>query len=62
MNGLPFQQLPATQPQQINPFEILNQQNQQQLEQIENLFAGEEQRIYSGAQYNLNTAWQKYNI
>jgi len=46
----------------IDPFELLNQQHSQQLEQIENLFAGGENEIYSKAQYNLDTLWQKYNI
>ena len=62
MNGLSFQQLPAQQIQQIDPFELLGQQHQQQLEGIENLFVDDEQRIYSSAQHNLNVAWQKYNI
>jgi len=60
MPALSFEQLPAQ--QSFDPFELLNQQHSQQLEQIENLFAGEEQRIYSGAQYKLDTLWQKYNI
>ena len=63
--GLPVEQLPAAQQQGaqgIDPFELLNQQHSQQMEQIENLFAGGEDEIYSKAQYNLDTLWQKYNI
>jgi len=61
---LGFEQLPGAQlqPQEIDPFELLNQQHTQQLEGIENLFAGEEQRIYTNTQYALDTLKQKHRI
>jgi len=61
---LGFEQLPGAQlqPQEIDPFELLNQQHTQQLEGIENLFAGEEQRIYSDVQYQLNALQQKHQV
>ncbi len=60
MNGFPFQQLPAT--QEIDPFELLNQQHTQQLAGIEDMFAGEEQRVYADVQYQLNTLRQKHQV
>lgn len=62
MPVLPLQQLPGQQEQSFDPFELLNQQHTQQLQQIEDLFAGVENETYSKVQYKLNTLWQKHQV
>jgi hypothetical protein len=56
---LQFQQLPAQQ-EQNNVMGLLNQQHQQQIQQIDGLFAGQQENIMSDVRYRLQTLSDKY--